>query len=125
MGKQHAYHMIDEAKKGTVFFRMVISPDPQQEDTYKDLHLWDITEQTMLRLEERLQHEVSYVAAEHSDHAPHRHVHVLVLVTGRLTPQDFQALRETATAAALLQRKGRDLAVAQEAREREEAQWER
>ena len=125
MGKWQAYRMIDEAKKRTVFFRMVISPDPQQEDTQKDLHLWDITEQTMLRLEERLQHEVSYVAAEHADHAPHRHVHVLVLVTGRLTPQDFQALRETATAAAVLQRKGRDLAVAQQAREREEEQWER
>ncbi len=125
MGKWQAYRMIDEAKKGTVFFRMVISPDPQQEDTHQDLHLWDITEQTMLRLEERLQHEVSYVAAEHTDHAPHRHVHVLVLVTGRLTPQDFQALRETATAAAVLQRQGRDAARRLQEREREEAQWER
>ena len=124
MEKQHAYRMIDAAEKGTFFYRIAISPDPAKEDTHKDVHLWEITEQTMVRLAERLQHDVLYVAAEHTDHAPHRHVHVLALVTGRLTPQDFQALRETATAAALLQRQERD-AAAQHKREREEAAWER
>jgi hypothetical protein len=124
MGRQQAYRMIDAAGKGTVFFRIMISPDPTLEDTQKDLHLWEITEQTMLRLEERLQKEISFVAAEHSDHRPHRHVHVLAMVAGRLNTQDLQALRETATEASLLQRKARDLAQEQQ-REREEAQWER
>src|SRR5918996_372644 len=73
-----AYRMIDEAGKGTVFFRFVISPDPVKEDTEKDLLLTEITVQTMQTLEERLQNHVSYVAVEHDDHAPHRHVHVLV-----------------------------------------------
>ena len=125
MERRLAYRMIDEAEKGTVFFRFVISPDPTHEDTQKDLHLWEITEQTMLELEERLEKAVPFVAAEHSDHAPHRHVHVVALVRGRLTVQDFQALRHAATQAALQQRNERDLAREQQAREREGAQWER
>jgi hypothetical protein len=126
MGRWQAYRMIDEAEKGSNFFRFVISPDPQQEDTNKDLHLRDITEKTMQRLEERLQKEVQWVAAEHNDHAPHRHVHLVAVVSGRLTVQDFQTLRETATQACLEQRYERDLEREQKAVEqgREEEQWE-
>jgi hypothetical protein len=123
MGRQQAYRMIDEAGNGTFFYRFVISPDPALEDTQKDLHLWEITEQTMVQLEERLQKNVQFVATEHDDHAPHRHVHVLALVAGRVTREDLQALRETATEASLFQRKARNLAQEQKEREREEAQW--
>ena len=72
MGRWQAYQMIDEAGRGSYFYRFAISPDPQQEDTAKDLFLRDVTEQTMRRLEERLQTHVSWIAAEHDDHAPHR-----------------------------------------------------
>jgi hypothetical protein len=123
MGRLQAYQMIDEAEKGSLFFRFVISPDPKQEDTDKDLFLREITEKTMLSLEERLHREVQWVAAEHNDHAPHRHVHIVAVVPGRLQVQDFQLLRHTATEAALAQRKERDLA--QQERKREEVQWER
>jgi hypothetical protein len=85
LDRQQAYQMIDAAEKGSVFFRIVISPDPQTEDTYKDLFLHEITAQTMLRLAERLTKDVPYVAVEHDDHAPHRHIHVLACVKGRLT----------------------------------------
>ena len=125
MGRWQAYQMIDEAQKGSIFFRFVISPDPKQEDTGKDLFLREITEKTMLSLEERLQKQVQWVAAEHDDHAPHRHVHIVAVVPGRLQVQDFQVMRHTATAAALAQRHQRDLAREQQAKEREEAQWER
>lgn len=125
MGRWQAYRMIDEAEKGSLFFRFVISPDPAKEDTEKDLFLREITEQTMSSLEERLQQEVQWVAVEHSDHAPHRHIHVVAIVQGRLQVQDFQAMRQTATEAAVFQRHERDLAREQVAREREEAQWER
>ena|SRR5438128_2470208 len=128
LGRWQAYRMIDEADKGSLFFRFVISPDPKQEDTAKDLHLREITQRTMQTLEERLHKEVSWVAAEHDDHAPHRHVHIVAVVAGRLNVQDFQALRQTATEAALAQRHERDLIrehQQQERREREEAQWER
>src|SRR5713101_4113927 len=47
LGRWQAYRMIDTAEKGSVFFRFVISPDPTQEDRAKDLHLREITEQTM------------------------------------------------------------------------------
>ena len=39
--------MIDRAEKGSVFFRLVISPDPKKEDKDQDLHLRDVTETTM------------------------------------------------------------------------------
>jgi len=52
MDRVDAYEMIDAAEKGTVFFRLVISPDPKTEDTYKDLYLQEITSQTILHLED-------------------------------------------------------------------------
>ena len=126
MGRQQAYRMIDAADEGTYFYRLAISPDPATEDTRKDVHLWEITEQTMLALAERLQHDILYVAAEHTDHAPHRHVHVIALIPKRLTKPDLAALRTAATEAAMLQRTARDVALAQEAKEQEVEQgWER
>src|SRR2546423_445582 len=110
MGRWQAYQMIDEPRKGSNFYRLAISPAHQQEDTAKDLHLREVTEQTMLRLEEQLHREVFWVAAEHDDHAPHRHVHVVAVVPGRLQVRDFQQMRQAATAAALEQRRQRDLA---------------
>src|SRR2546421_8129516 len=125
MGRWQAYQMIDEAAKGSLFFRFVISPDPKQEDTGKDLFLREVTEKTMLMLEEHLHKHVSWVAAEHDDHAPHRHVHVVAVVAGRLQVQDLQAMRTQATETALEQRRHRDLAREQQEREREGEQWER
>jgi hypothetical protein len=124
MKRGEAYQMIDDAERGTVFFRIVISPDPEREDTYKDLSLQEITVQTMLQLEERLTKDVPYVAVEHADHAPHRHVHVLACVKGRLNTQDFQALRETATEAAHSQRQERDATrQRQQQQQQEGGQW--
>jgi len=122
VGRYEAYRMIDEAEKGSVFFRIVISPDPKGEDTSKDLRLWEVTEKTMHTLEERLHKEVSWVAVEHNDHAPHRHVHVVAVVKGRLQAQDFQALRQTTTDACLEQRKELDL---QQRAQGKEVGWER
>jgi hypothetical protein len=107
--REQAYAMIDEAKKGSIFYRIVLSPAPAREDRYKDLDLTDVTIHTMLALEERLGKQIQFVAAMHDDHSPHRHVHTLVLVQGRLTREDFQALRIEATERALSQRRQRDL----------------
>ena len=115
--------MIDEAEKGSFFFRVVISPDPAKEDSQKDLFLREITEKTMLSLEERLHQRVSWVAVEHNDHAPHRHVHVVAVVPGKLNVQDFQVMRQTATEEALQQRRERDAALALN-RGKESPQWE-
>jgi hypothetical protein len=123
MGRWQAYRMIDAAEKGSVFFRFVISPDPKQEDTQHDLRLREVTEKTMDTLEERIHKQVSWVAAVHADHAPHRHVHVLAVVAGRLNAQDFESLRQAATAASVSQRMQADQVLRAKEREREEAQW--
>lgn len=123
MTKREAYWMIDNAKKGSLFFRIVISPDPKQEDTGRDLYMPQITEQTMLKLEERVGCLLDWLATEHSDHAPHRHVHVLAALPGKLTRADLQALRQSATKEALVQRQERDLARQARALAIEEAQW--
>jgi hypothetical protein len=122
--KHHAYQMIDGSQKGTVFFRIVISPDPKKEDTRRDLYLWQITEHTMLKLEERLQKQIDYAAVEHNDHTDIRHVHLLACVKARIDKPDLKSLREAATEACLLQRRECDLAREAKVREIEEAQWE-
>jgi hypothetical protein len=109
-----ADRMVDEAEKGTVFFRLVISPDPALEDREKDLALWELTQQTILKLEYRLKREVQFVAAEHNDHTPNRHVHVIALIPGRLEVADLEAIRNAATEAAQFQRQERDLALGQQ-----------
>jgi hypothetical protein len=109
LSREQAYKMIDDAQKGTLFYRFVLSPDPKREDRYKDLDLSEITIHTMLALEERLGKQIQFVATMHDDHSPHRHVHTLALVQGaRLTREDFRALREEATERALSQRRLRD-----------------
>jgi len=117
--KQQAYQMIDEAQKGTVFYRFVLSPDPRREDRYKDLDLSDITIHTMLELEERIGKQIQFIATIHNDHSPNRHVHTLVLIhKQKLTREDFQALRYQATGRALSQRRMRDLIRGQHMRRR-------
>src|SRR6266446_5432923 len=108
MGRWEAYRMIDEAQKGSVFFRFVISPDPKGEDSKQDLRLREITERTMNTLEERLHKPILWVA----------------VVQGRLQVQDFQSLRAQATAACLEQRRELDQVLEQKEQEREEVQWE-
>jgi hypothetical protein len=108
LSREQAYRMIDEAPRGTIFYRIVLSPDPKREDRFKDLELSDITLHTMLTLEERLGKQIQFIAATHDDHSPHRHVHTLVLVQRKLTLEDFQALRQATTERALFQRQQRD-----------------
>jgi hypothetical protein len=130
MSRQQAYALIDDARQGSVFFRFIISPDPKLEDTQQDLYLRGIADQTMQTLTERVGTPVSWVGAIHADHTPHRHVHVVAVVEGRLNRDDLQAVTRAATEASLEQRSERD--QAQEARQQEnerkaqeEEQWER
>ena len=124
MGRYEAYHMIDEAEAGSSYFRIKISPDPNTEDTKRDLSLREVTETIMQTFEERIRRAVQWVAAEHDDHTPKRHVHVLAMARGRLNREDLQAIIQKATQACLEQRRELDR-VQEQAREREEAAWER
>jgi hypothetical protein len=120
MERGDAYTMIDQAAKGSYFFRLVISPDPKIEDSDKQLSLRELTEQTMQSLEDRFQHPVQWVAVIHADHAEHRHVHALAIVPKRFQVQDFQRMRSVATEEALAQRRHLDLI--REAHERNQEQ---
>lgn len=110
LDKQSAYRMIDEApQKGRYYYRMILSPDPRREDSYRDLDLQALTRATMLKLEERVGTPIQFIAAIHDDHSPHRHVHTVVILNGRrLTRADFASLRAHARNRALTQRRFKD-----------------
>jgi hypothetical protein len=124
MGRHDAYRIIDEAAKGSWFYRIVISPDPQSEDSKQDLHLRAITEHTMQTLEDRLQKPIAWVGAIHADHTNIRHVHLVAVVSRKLDKEDLAALRQTATEASLEQRRYRDLQIEQHAAVSTRAQLE-
>lgn len=128
MERSDAYRMIDEAERGSLFFRFVISPDPVKEDTHKDISLRDVTEQTMLHVEERLHNQIQWVAATHDDHAPHRHVHIVAILPRKLLVQELKAFREVATETSGEQRRQRDaIREADQKRQQErgnDVQWE-
>jgi predicted Zn-ribbon and HTH transcriptional regulator len=111
--KRAAYEMIDSANRGTLFYKIMINPDPLKEDTHKDLDLAHITRQTILTLEKQLGKHLRFVATVHNaDHTPLRHIHGIFLIPRRLTKEEFVALRQTAykaaTEQARLQRSARD-----------------
>lgn len=109
LSREQVHRMIDEAGKGTLFYRLVISPDPRREDGRRDLDLPGLTIRTILELEERLKTKISFAAVEHNDHAPHRHVHVLAIIPRKLTREDIDFLRGQATEITRQQRRVRDL----------------
>ena len=122
--KTEAYHLIDQALPGSFFYRLALSPDPIWEDGPRDLYLRTITEATMEELAERTGKLVAWIATTHADHAPHRHVHVVAVVRGRLSREDLRALTDRATQECREQRFERDaVREAQRARE-EEQQWD-
>ncbi len=128
MSRGEAYELIDNAEPGSVFWRIKISPDPKTEDTKRDISMQEVTERTMNSLEEQLGKHISYVAAIHADHSPHRHIHVLAVLP-KLSKEQFrdlpQAVIQGATEASLQQRRELDLVGEQtKARQREEGQWE-
>lgn len=110
MTRDEAYQLIDQAAKGTRFYRLVLSPDPACEDTEKDLNLQELTRQTLSQLSDKLGKPIQYIGAIHNDHRPHRHVHIVMLVQGGLNREDFRLLREHATEASLMQRRELDAA---------------
>src|SRR5437016_4381530 len=108
MGRYEAYRMVDAAAKGSAFFRLKISPDPNTEDTKRDLSLREITETIMQTFEERIHRAVQWAAAEHDDHTAKRHVHVLAIARGSLKREDLQAIIQKATEACMEQRQELD-----------------
>ena len=133
ISRQQGYELVDNAEKGSVFWRIKISPDAVKEDIHRDLSMQEITERAINSLREKLGKEVQWVAAIHADHKPFRHIHVLAKLP-KLSRQEFQRLPDilinAATEAALEQRRELDLVrehrqPEKERTEREDEQWER
>src|SRR5271166_263534 len=103
------YEAIDKAKRGTIFYKIILSPDPKKEDKYKDLDLRELTEQIMLQLQNHMQGKgIQFFASIHADHTNIRHVHILALIQGRLKSPELKLLRSAATEAARAQRRDLD-----------------
>ena len=109
MTRHEAYQMIDEAQKGSLFYRFVLSPDPKREDNNHDLDMRDIARQTILALEESIGEPILWVGAIHDDHAPHLHAHLVAIVPTRLYVKELEILRQATTDSALEQRRFLDL----------------
>jgi hypothetical protein len=109
MGRWQAYRFVDEAPKGRYFYRIVVSPDPEKEDTPRDLPLRELISATMHTLQELRDTPIAWVAAIHDDHTDKRHIHALAVVKKRLNTAEIEALRDCATAEALLYRDAHDL----------------
>jgi hypothetical protein len=106
--REEVYQLIDEAPEGAFFYHLKISPDPRREDNDRSLNLREITDTALFALSQKLHYHVEYAGAIHDDHTPIRHVHVIAMAWGKLDRSDLQVLRESATEAALLQRRERD-----------------
>ncbi len=124
MQRLEAYQLIDEAPKGTVFFRVVINPDPEKEDRFRDLDMRQLAQITMQSFEEVMRTPVIWAAAVHDDHTDKRHIHALAAVQGRLDKPDIASLIEETTQACLEQRGERDLVLERQAAEREQEEYE-
>lgn len=129
MSREEAYKIIDQAEKGSIFWRIKISPDPKTEDSKRDLSMQEVTEKTMNTLQEHLGKQVAWVAAIHADHTDIRHIHVLAILP-KLTRDEFRELPniliQRATEASREQRQELDLVREhrQQEQEQEGGAWE-
>lgn len=129
MTRLEAYQFIDEAPKGTKFFTIIISPDPDKEDMHKDLDMRDITRTTMQTIAEIIAAQgittpINWVAAVHDDHTDNNHVHALASIQGRLDKPDLDRIREATTHVCLEQRRELDRVLSRHARQKERGEWE-
>jgi hypothetical protein len=93
--KHGAYDELDRAgADGSYVYRLVLSPDPREQDAAQDLDLRAWSEAAMD--EAQAAHPgLRWFAVEHQD-PHHRHVHVVALSRQRLNVDDFRAMRMAA-----------------------------
>ena len=124
MTRLEAYQFIDEAPKGTHFYTVIINPDPEKENTHKDLDMRQIAITTMQTIAEIVDTPVIWVAAIHDDHTDNNHVHALAAVNRRLDTPELNQIREVTTQACLEQRQELDRSLSRQERERGGEGWE-
>jgi hypothetical protein len=123
MGRYEAYQFINDAPKGTYFYRLKLSPDPVTEDTKRDLHMQKLTRQMMQGLEKRLKTAIPWAGALHDDHTDKRHVHILAAIPRRLQKYELEALIRQATTICREQRRVLDLSIDRHVSGLERTNW--
>lgn len=112
VGRYEAYQFINDAPKGTYFYRLKLSPDPKSENLKRDLNMKQLTRQMMRSLEKRLQTPLAWAAAVHDmDHTDIPHCHILAAIPRRLNTSDLESLIRQATALCLSKRRFLDRGV--------------
>jgi S-formylglutathione hydrolase FrmB len=91
--KRAAYDELDQATAAYVY-RVVVSPDPRQQDVDQVLDLRAFSAAAMAEAE-AAHPDLRWFAVEHQDQ-DHRHVHVVALTHERLGVDDFRAMRAAA-----------------------------
>jgi hypothetical protein len=124
MTRLEAYAFIDEAPKGTHFYTVIINPDPEREDTHKDLDMRQIAITTMQTIAAIVDTPVIWVAAVHDDHTDKNHVHALAALPRRLDTPELNRIREETTTVCLEQRRELDRSREIHAREQGRGEWE-
>jgi hypothetical protein len=128
LSKEQVYQIIDqEAQQGRRFYyHVVLSPDPAGEDTFKDLSLCSVAQDTISHLAKQSGYALSWAGAIHDDHTDKRHLHLLAIVPKRLDRDALRIAREAGTHECLMQRRELDLerAAEQERRHEEVLAWE-
>jgi hypothetical protein len=90
--RRNAYRAIDKVPKGTTFFRIAISPDPNGEDQDKTLNLRELTRKTLRALQRQFPRErLHYFSAVHG-HTENRHVNLLLMLRGRVTRKHLRLI---------------------------------
>src|ERR671929_1754479 len=97
MERVEAYQFIDDAPKGTKFYTIIISPDPEKEDHNRDLAMEQLAYTTMQTVDERVKTPVQWVAAVHQEHSDVRHIHALAAVKGWVRKSAFCGRIRSAT----------------------------
>lgn len=93
LSKLQIYEMIDAVRRGAVFHKFVINFHPVNEDTRKDLNLWELTRKTLEHIKTQFGDSVPFVATIHDDHTALRHVHGFFIVEGRLNKEEFAKIK--------------------------------
>jgi hypothetical protein len=109
-----AEKMIEQATSMHIF-RFMLSPDVFKEDTFKDLNMRRLLQETMGELRILLKEDFRYVGVIHNDHGrpinglPRRHIHSMAFIHAFIKPDIIQEkIRLIAQEKALLQRRELD-----------------
>jgi hypothetical protein len=111
MSEKEALELIENASKNTLFWKMILSPDPNSENKDKLLDLQQLTDDLVRYLKKELKRPIPYIGVVHNNtDIPHVHAIILIERFGRemlITKKRIEALKKLAAGQALEQQRNR------------------